>query len=285
MQRQGGIYDERLETGGYSFQKPKLDLLEREQQQASIPPYLKQAMNEAIDNESKVQFCLDEVSSAMHDYDQAEVIAVVKMVAVQMIILNARNINQKGELARIDNHTKEIIEKYKEKMLILGESYNIHRYLEYMDRPIKLQVLLIDELVDECTKTLEIDQLPDEKGTKHEERKDRKFESQWKYDILKNVLQQYNEPMLNLHFLGPYLKNSLQSIGSYDLIFQLFRVLPDAVRTEVFDVLVDQIKSLNKDIIHKNEEFYEYENKILPLYHILIHMVLNYTFQNQNQTF
>lgn len=41
----------------------------------------------------------------------------------------------------------------------------------------------------------------------------------WKYEMLQMVLQTYNEPMLNLHFMSPYLKNNSSSINSYDLIF------------------------------------------------------------------
>ena len=41
----------------------------------------------------------------------------------------------------------------------------------------------------------------------------------WKYEMLQKVLETYNEPMLNLHFMSPYLKNNSSSINSYDLIF------------------------------------------------------------------
>ena len=37
--------------------------------------------------------------------------------------------------------------------------------------------------------------------------------------MLQKVLETYNEPMLNLHFMSPYLKNNSSSINSYDLIF------------------------------------------------------------------
>jgi len=49
----------------------------------------------------------------------------------------------------------------------------------------------------------------------------------WKYKIIKSVFKAYNEPMLNLHFMGPYLKSNLSSINMYDLIFYLMSVLPD----------------------------------------------------------
>lgn len=43
----------------------------------------------------------------------------------------------------------------------------------------------------------------------------------WKYKMLKMVFAEYNEPMLNLHFMSPFLKNSQSSLGNYDLIFNL----------------------------------------------------------------
>ena len=62
-------------------------------------------------------------------------------------------------------------------------------------------------------------------GNQPEARQDQQQEpaygeaSLWKYHLLKGVLGAYNEPMLNLHFMGPYLKNNLSSINSYELIF------------------------------------------------------------------
>ena len=41
----------------------------------------------------------------------------------------------------------------------------------------------------------------------------------WKYKILRLVLQAYNEPMLNLHFLNPFLKSNMSSHSVYDIIF------------------------------------------------------------------
>jgi len=53
----------------------------------------------------------------------------------------------------------------------------------------------------------------------------------WKYQMLRMVLEAYNEPMLNLHFLGPYLKNSSCSLNSYEVIFQLLWVIDDQLRS------------------------------------------------------
>lgn len=41
----------------------------------------------------------------------------------------------------------------------------------------------------------------------------------WKYKMLPFLLDAYNEPMLNLHFLGPYLKNNSSSICQYENVF------------------------------------------------------------------
>ena len=37
----------------------------------------------------------------------------------------------------------------------------------------------------------------------------------------------YNEPILNAHFLAPYLKMNRGSQGLYDLIFQLLPLVPE----------------------------------------------------------
>jgi len=52
----------------------------------------------------------------------------------------------------------------------------------------------------------------------------------WKYGMVEKVLEAYNEPMLNLHFLGPHLKSNLSSINMYDTIYKLISVIPDIFR-------------------------------------------------------
>ena len=47
----------------------------------------------------------------------------------------------------------------------------------------------------------------------------------WKYSMLQTVLSEYNEPFLNLHFLGPWFKDCQSSMGSLELIFELLWVL------------------------------------------------------------
>ena len=44
--------------------------------------------------------------------------------------------------------------------------------------------------------------------------------------MIKKVLKEYHEPLLNLHFFGPYLKSNCASLSSYELIFQLMTVIP-----------------------------------------------------------
>lgn len=102
---------------------------------------------------------------------------------------------------------------------------------------------MIKELVEDSTFVLGIDTLPDESGfrakedelisnmgTQEEEKVKLVGGSEgvsysygkdivWKYKILRLILQAYNEPMLNLHFLNPFLKNNMPSHGVYDMIF------------------------------------------------------------------
>ena len=50
---------------------------------------------------------------------------------------------------------------------------------------------------------------------------------EWCFGMLKQVLSVHNEPLLNLHFLGPYMKDSQASIGCYDSIFEILPLLPE----------------------------------------------------------
>lgn len=153
--------------------------------------------------------------------------------------------------------------------------------------------MLVNELVEDATSVLDIGCLPDEQqsykemkekyGQDEEEKQMNpklmstyrySHDLKWKYDMLEMVLKAYNEPMLNLHFMGPYLKNHCASQNSYDLIFQIIRVLPPKQRALVLDHLREEIQILKDDLIFKMEEGCVV--KILPLFHIMIHMVLNF---------
>ena len=105
----------------------------------------------------------------------------------------------------------------------------------------------------------------------------------WKYDILEHIFKAYNEPMLNLQFLGPYLKNSSASENVYDMIFSLMRIVSDKNRSMVFDNLKMEIEEFKQDILDKKEKEEEDQNlvllqnnKILVLFHLMIQMCLKF---------
>lgn len=60
--------------------------------------------------------------------------------------------------------------------------------------------------------------------------------------MLDKLLQAYNEPMLNLHFMGPYLKSNLSSINMYDIIFKLISIIPNVFRRNLMETLRHEIK-------------------------------------------
>lgn len=93
--------------------------------------------------------------------------------------------------------------------------------------------------------------------------------------------------MLNLHFLGPYLKNNCASEHSYDLIFQLIRVQSDTVRTNIFDKLTQDVKKLKDDLLKGPSDVSDRleTNKVSVLYHLMIQMVLNFTFAENSKVF
>ena len=104
----------------------------------------------------------------------------------------------------------------------------------------------------------------------------------WKYDILEYVLQAYHEPYLNLHFLGPYLKENNASLCSYDLIFQILQFIPQLMRTEVLKHLINEIKLMKERIIQNKDENSSLDNfnQIMPLFHILIFLLIKIEFTN-----
>ena len=100
--------------------------------------------------------------------------------------------------------------------------------------------------------------------------------------MLQMVLQAYNEPMLNLHFMSPYLKNNSSSINSYDLIFQLIKVIPEKYRTILLDTLRVDIVDFKQKLVKDNSENIV---KILPQFHIMIYMILNFKFTENKEIF
>ena len=64
--------------------------------------------------------------------------------------------------------------------------------------------------------------------------------------MIQKVLQEYNEPMLNLHFLGPFLKNSHASLGAQELIFDLIWVLKADDKAKLLEHLRDKMKDMRE---------------------------------------
>lgn len=116
-------------------------------------------------------------------------------------------------------------------------------YTKLISFPIDLVHNLIKELITDCTFSLDINYLPDDKEYLNDKNRiidlmkteilpedmtgllkfNRKYAYKngvaWKYELLECVLDAYHEPILNLHFLGPYLKDNNASLCSYELIF------------------------------------------------------------------
>ena len=67
---------------------------------------------------------------------------------------------------------------------------------------------------------------------------------------MKKVFGLYNEPMLNLHQLNPFLKNDQSSLNAYNLIFELIETNPDKFRSLV-------LSSMKFNIIEVKEEILE----------------------------
>ena len=111
----------------------------------------------------------------------------------------------------------------------------------------------------------------------------------WKNEIVKTVSDHYNEPLLNLHFLGPYLKNHSASICSYELIFELVSIISQKERTQLIQNLTTDIDNYKKKLIteinEKGERDRENIIKILPMFHILINLIVNFKFTDNKNAF
>lgn len=212
---------------------------------------------------------------------------------------------------------KSLVVAYKDRLDRIPDAYT-KRYKEFTDFPNTLIKLLINELVEDCTFVLDIDILPDEKEFKDIKEQMSRAKSEmlsqaeqmaddktglvdankkdgqqlitytysqdliWKYEMLQMVLQAYNEPMLNLHFMSPYLKNNSASINSYDLIFQLIWVIPEEYRTNLLGTLRADIEVYKEKLTKENSENIV---KIMPQFHIMIYMILNFKFTENKEIF
>lgn len=101
--------------------------------------------------------------------------------------------------------------------------------------------------------------------------------------MIQKVLTAYHEPMLNLHFLGPYLKNNSASLSAYELIFQLISCLPIKWRSMVLQDIQKEIKDCKQQVLNGAQENSAYLDKLLPLYHILMHMIINFKFSEESK--
>lgn len=153
------------------------------------------------------------------------------------------------------------------------------RYLKHMETPILIVHAFIKELVEDCSFVLQIESLPDQFvfKTLEEECKREKdnIENQikqapqkstrqkggevfmqryvysydliWKYEMLRKLLNAYNEPIVNLQFLQPYLKNNSASINSFEMINDMMLVMTPRHRATVIDNLIQELKELIED--------------------------------------
>ena len=107
----------------------------------------------------------------------------------------------------------------------------------------------------------------------------------WKYEMLRSVLCAYNEPLLNLHFMAPFLKNNCSSFNTYECIFNLFAIIPQKSRTNVIEKITNGLKEAKKKMIFYMDEDQEEIQKVLPQYHLLIQLIQNYQFLGNSKVF
>ena len=86
----------------------------------------------------------------------------------------------------------------------------------------------------------------------------------------------YNEPWLNLHFLGPWFKDCQSSLGSLELIFELLWVLSPDSKSALLEFLHTELKGMQKALFMNTGDDHGQLRRIMPFFHILILIFTNY---------
>ena len=245
---------------------------------------------------------MEKLKKSKSSFSLGEQSQLAKVICAQIVLLKEKTFDEKNKLIEI--YSKNLA-------LILGE--NAKGYLYYCSpntpsmsfNPVELIKIYVHELVEDATNVLDITMLPDEKGfnsldqeykekygkphipaDNHENEALNNQEDRsgsyagardygWKFKMLKIVFAEYNEPMLNLHFMGPFLKNSQSSLGNYDLIFTMIESQPLQQRTLIIDNLIGELEIILKVMQRADYAPVKEIRKIMPIYHIIIYMFLN----------
>ena len=229
---------------------------------------------DALSNERKQSTENPQVEDGM-------VLGVCKIAIVHILILR--------HFKDSDKQCQTIANEYRDKLTEFGNAnpdFNYSRiltvndYLDHLETSNSVFLVLerlIDELVSYSTKIV----------TRQSSAKNK---DEWCFEMVDKLLKHYNEPLLNMHFLSPYMKDSLAALGSYDLIFELLPFLPDDDLTEVpsgekdkimktstmmfLDGIIKTVQKLKTDIVYTlEEENGERLNKVLVYIHLLIQII------------
>lgn len=251
---------------------------------------------------------LREVSKNVKEHAPGEIIGVVKIVMAQIFLIRAPVYAKGGNIVDPDQvlppEEKEKVNNYLGGLRELPDQFT-ERYFKALEDPVGLVTILISELVEDCCFILEIPSLspnddadddPNGLGdyvmvkSPSQVQEYEEFTGEngqgytygedlgWKHFMIKKVLRAYNEPYLNLHFLGPFLKNNSASLSAYELIFQLLSALPVKWRSMVLQDIQKEIKDCKRHVSDQNggQENSAYLDKLLPLYHIVMTMITNF---------
>ena len=69
----------------------------------------------------------------------------------------------------------------------------------------------------------------------------------WKLDKVRIVLQNYNEPMLNLHFFNPYLKSNA-SLFTYRYILTIFDYMSEEENNRFIGKVIEYLADYKKKL-------------------------------------
>ena len=92
----------------------------------------------------------------------------------------------------------------------------------------------------------------------------------WKLDKVRIVLQAFNEPLLNLHFLNPYLKSN-SCMYTYRLLLTNFEYNSEEDNNRFISKVIELLAEFKKKLFEQMEDEIENIEKILPTFHVLIY--------------
>eukprot|EP00347_Sterkiella_histriomuscorum_P023566 403334151 len=110
----------------------------------------------------------------------------------------------------------------------------------------------------------------------------RKEMANWKLDKVRIILQQFNEPMLNLHFFNPFLKSN-SALHAYRLILTIFDYSTEEDNNRFIGKVIEYLQEYKKKLYESMEDDIETIHKVLPMFLIIKYAVSYLPFSDKDR--